>query len=231
MSASLFPIYCRGILFDMDGTLIDTTVVVERQWKNWCDAHNVDFNRLISVSHGRPTSEIIREFAPADKLEQCLTPESLAKFELSISDDVDGVVLIPGARELLARLPQGTWAVVTSAGNEMAKARFHQTGLTTPPIMVTATHITHGKPHPEGYLKAAKKLGLDPKDCVVFEDTVAGIRAGKAADVMAVIGMDTGTTLRDRLAKEGASPIIHSFNELEITILDDGTIEINRERH
>ncbi|KAF9923876.1 hypothetical protein FBU30_006086 [Linnemannia zychae] len=228
MTTSTFPIRCRGLLFDMDGTLIDTTIIVERHWKNWCDAHNVNFESLISVSHGRPSFEIMKEFAPVDKQEEYQTPEYLAILESKVANDLDGMILIPGAKELLASLPQSTWAVVTSAGYEMAKSRFHQTGLATPPIMVTATHVTNGKPHPEGYMSAAKQLGLDPKDCVVFEDAPAGIRAGKASGAKAVIGMNTGTMPLDHLVEAGAHPIVHSFNDLVFTFLDDGSIEINQ---
>ncbi|KAF9911012.1 hypothetical protein EC991_004884 [Linnemannia zychae] len=227
MTTSPFPIRCRGLLFDMDGTLIDTTVIVERHWKVWCEAHNVDFNTLISVSHGRPSFEIMKEFAPAEKQVEYQTSEYLSKLESSVADDMDGMILIPGAKELLANLPRSCWAVVTSAGFEMAKQRFQQTGLATPPIMVTGSHVTNGKPHPEGYMAAAKQMGVDSKDCVVFEDAPAGIRAGVASGAKAVIGMNTGTMPLSHLEEAGANPIVKSFDELDFTFLEDGVIEIN----
>ncbi|KAG0372198.1 hypothetical protein BGX24_000578 [Mortierella sp. AD032] len=227
MTISQFPIRCRGLLFDMDGTLVDTTVIVERHWKVWCEKHNVDFSHLISVSHGRPSFEIMKEFAPLEKQVEYQTPEYLALLEASVANDMDGMILIPGAKELLKSLPKNSWAVVTSAGLEMATARFQQTGLATPPIMVTATHVTRGKPHPEGYMSAAKQMGVDSKDCVVFEDAPAGIRAGVASGAKAVIGMNTGTMPLSHLEEAGANPIVSSFEELEFSFLEDGVIEIN----
>ncbi|KAG0294034.1 hypothetical protein BGZ96_001875 [Linnemannia gamsii] len=227
MTISPFPIRCRGLLFDMDGTLVDTTVIVERHWKVWCENHNVEFSELISVSHGRPSFEVLKEFAPAEKQIEYQTPEYLAKLESSVANDLNGMFLIPGAKELLASLPPKTWAVVTSAGWEMAQARFQQTGLATPPIMVTATHVTRGKPHPEGYMSAAKQLGIPSSECVVFEDAPAGIRAGVASGAKAVIGMNTGTMPLDHLVEAGGSPIVKSFEELEFSFLEDGIIEIN----
>ncbi|KAF9137826.1 hypothetical protein BGX30_009869 [Mortierella sp. GBA39] len=227
MTTSPFPIRCRGLLFDMDGTLIDTTVIVERHWKVWCELHNVEYSRLISVSHGRPSFEIMKEFAPLEKQIEYQTPEYLTKLESAVADDMNGMFLIPGAKELLQSLPKGTWAVVTSAGLEMAQSRFQQTGLATPPIMVTGTHVSKGKPHPEGYMSGAEQLGVPSSECVVFEDAPAGIRAGVASGAKAVIGMNTGTMPLDHLVEAGASPIVRSFEELEFSFLEDGIIEIN----
>ncbi|KAG0209547.1 hypothetical protein BGX28_010245 [Mortierella sp. GBA30] len=226
LSKVQFPIRCRGLLFDMDGTLIDTTAIVERHWKIWCEAHNVDFDTLIATSHGRPSFEIMKQWAPAHLQEEYQSREYIKKLEDNVTQDKDGMVLIPGAKELLRSLPGRQWAVVTSAGLEMAVLRFKQTELATPPVLVTATHVTRGKPHPEGYMSAAKQLGLNPEDCVVFEDAPAGIRAGVAAGVKTVIGMNTGTMPLDHLMEAGASPIVKSFEELDFKLLDDGIIEI-----
>ncbi|KAF9280859.1 hypothetical protein BGZ68_006981 [Mortierella alpina] len=228
LSETAFPIRCRGLLFDMDGTLIDTTVIVERHWKIWCEAHNVDFDTLIATSHGRPSFEIMKQWAPAHLQEEYQSREYTKKLEDNVANDIEGMILIPGAKELLKTLPPSKWAVVTSAGHDMAVLRFKQTDLATPQVWVTATHVTRGKPHPEGYMSAAKQLGLDPKDCVVFEDAPAGIRAGVAAGAKAVIGMNTGTMPLDHLIEAGASPIVASFEELKFTLLEDGTIEINK---
>ncbi|KAG0051859.1 hypothetical protein BGZ83_003260 [Gryganskiella cystojenkinii] len=227
-TASPFPIRCRGLLFDMDGTLIDTTAIVERHWKVWCLAHNVNYDELIATSHGRPSFEIMKQWAPAEKQEEYQTREYLTKLEDLVSNDIDGMILIPGAKELLKVVPRSQWAVVTSAGYEMAVQRFQQMELTTPPVLVTASHVSHGKPHPEGYMSAAKQLGLDSKDCVVFEDAPAGIRAGVASGAKAVIGMNTGTMPLHHLIEAGANPIVKSFDELHFEFLPDGWIEITK---
>ncbi|KAF9110369.1 hypothetical protein BGX27_006442 [Mortierella sp. AM989] len=227
-NSSQYPIRCRGILFDMDGTLIDTTAIVERHWKVWCDAHSVDYYTLIATSHGRPSFEIMKQWAPEHLREEYATPEYCSKLETNVTNDMNGMILIPGAMELLKSLPRTHWAVVTSAGLEMATQRFIQTELETPPILVTASQVTRGKPHPEGYISAAKQLGLDPRECVVFEDAPSGIQAGLAAGAKAVIGMNTGTLPLEHLVEAGASPIINSFEEISIVVGADGWIEITK---
>lgn len=203
---------------------------MERHWKVWCLAHNVNFDDLISTSHGRPSFEVMKQWAPAHLQEEYQTRAYLGALEESVLDDTDGMILIPGAVELLKSLPRTHWAVVTSAGLAMAEMRFKQTGMEIPPILVTAEHVTRGKPHPEGYLSAAEQQGVDIKDCVVFEDAPAGIRAGVAAGAKAVIGMNTGTCPLSHLIDAGAHPIIKSFEELNIKVLDDGWIEITERK-
>ncbi|KAG0270176.1 hypothetical protein DFQ27_000095 [Actinomortierella ambigua] len=226
MSAASFPIRCKGLLFDMDGTLIDTTIIVESNWKKWCDANGVVFEELIAVSHGRPSFEILREFTPVERHAETLSPEYIKNLEDLVTESTEGMIIIPGTRALLESIPRDKWAVVTSAGRNMANTRFVQTGLPTPPILVSASDIVLGKPNPEGYLKAAKAMGVDPSECVVFEDAPAGIRAGSASGAKAVIGMNTGTMDHKHLVEAGASPIINSFEEIEVKFLEDGWIEI-----
>ncbi|KAF9387160.1 hypothetical protein CPB97_002888 [Podila verticillata] len=227
MTVSPYPIRCRGLLFDMDGTLVDTTAIVERNWKLWCIEHNVDFEELISTSHGRPSFEIMKQWAPDHLKEHYQSAEYTKILEERVTNDTDGMILIPGATALLKSLPADKWAVVTSAGREMAVTRFQQCGFPKPPILVTASDVSRGKPHPEGYMSAAKQMGVDSMDCVVFEDAPAGIRAGVASGPTAVIGMNTGTMPLEHLIQAGASPIIKSFEELEFKFLEDGWIEIH----
>lgn len=201
---------------------------MERHWQKWSKAHGINYNDLISTSHGRTSRSIMEQWAPRDRLEEYLTPEYLQGLEKTVADDVDGMIVVPGAKELLEYLPPTHWAVVTSAGREMASGRFKQTGLTTPPILVTSTEILRGKPLPDGYETGARLLGVSPEDCVVFEDAPNGIRAGIAAHAKAVIGMDTGTAPREQLVEAGANPIIKSFLDLDVKLLDDEWIEISQ---
>ncbi|KAG0228148.1 hypothetical protein BGW42_002355 [Actinomortierella wolfii] len=228
MSTASFPIRCKGLLFDMDGTLIDTTVIVENNWRRWCKENGVVFEELIAVSHGRPSFEIVRQFTPEERHAEVLSEEYLTKLEDLVAQDTEGMIVIPGTQALLESLPRDKWAVVTSAGRPMATLRFIQTGLPTPPILVSASDIVRGKPNPEGYLKASKAMGVDPKECVVFEDAPAGIRAGIASGAKAVIGMNTGTMGLEHIIEAGASPIINSFEEIVFRFLEDGWIEIDK---
>ncbi|SEV83175.1 HAD-IA family hydrolase [Luteibacter sp. 329MFSha] len=179
-------IEAQALLFDMDGTLIDSRVVVEKIWKRWCDENGIDWHTVLPRLHGVRMRDSVEMFAkPGMDVEAVY--QRLYREEV---EDVDGIVPIPGAVELLASLPPEAWTIVTSADTVLAKARLGAAGLVPPPRMVTGEIVTLGKPDPEGYLLGARRMGADPKDCLVFEDAKAGIDAGLAAGarVVAIAG-------------------------------------------
>lgn len=172
----MVQIHCRGLLFDLDGVLIDSTHAVARVWTRWAIARGFDPKEVVERAHGRPSFATVREYLPDADHEK-----ENEKVERSEMEDLEGVVAWPGARELLAQLPEKRWTIVTSCTRPLAEVRLRATGMPVPARMVTASDITHGKPHPEPYLKGAAVLGVAAGDCVVFEDAPAGVRAGKAA--------------------------------------------------
>lgn len=179
-------IEAQALLFDMDGTLIDSRVVVEKIWKRWCDENGIDWHTVLPRLHGVRMRDSVEMFAkPGMDVEAVY--QRLYREEV---EDVDGIVPIPGAAELLASLPPDAWTIVTSADTVLAKARLGAAGIVPPPRMVTGEIVTLGKPDPEGYLLGARRMGADPKDCLVFEDAKAGIDAGLAAGarVIAIAG-------------------------------------------
>ncbi|MDR6936707.1 HAD-IA family hydrolase [Luteibacter sp. 3190] len=179
-------IEAQALLFDMDGTLIDSRVVVEKIWKRWCDENGIDWHTVLPRLHGVRMRDSVEMFAkPGMDVEAVY--QRLYREEV---EDVDGIVPIPGAVELLASLPPEAWTIVTSADTVLAKARLGAAGIVPPPRMVTGEIVTLGKPDPEGYLLGARRMGADPKDCLVFEDAKAGIDAGLAAGarVIAIAG-------------------------------------------
>lgn len=192
-------IRCEAVLFDMDGTLVDSSSCVESTWRMWAEKHGVDIEALLSISHGRQNHETIRLIAP--HLE---TPEEIAFLVQTEEDCHEGIVEVRGARALLDAMgePMSTprWAVVTSAWRTLAEKRLRLAGLPLPQVLITSDDISHSKPHPEGYLLAAERLGVAPADCLVIEDAHAGIDAARAAG-MTVIGITT-TFRRDQLGCE-----------------------------
>jgi mannitol-1-/sugar-/sorbitol-6-phosphatase len=172
---------CAAVLFDLDGVLVDSAEVVERTWRRWAARHGLDPADVIRAAHGRRTIETVRLLAP-----HLAADEEVATLAASESTETDGLYEVPGARELLESLPPRSWAVVTSGIRPVAELRLRHTRLPTPPVLVTADQVRHGKPHPEGYLTAAARLGVDPARCVVVEDTPAGIEAAHAGGMHVV---------------------------------------------
>jgi mannitol-1-/sugar-/sorbitol-6-phosphatase len=202
-------VQCAALLFDLDGVLIDSTPAVARVWRRWAIDHGFDPTEVVARAHGRPSLTTVREYLPhADHAAEN------RKVELAEINDVDGVVPLPGAVELLSSLPTERWTIVTSCTRALAQVRLKAAGLPEPQTMVTSTDITHGKPHPEPYLKAAGKLGFAAQECVVLEDAPAGVRSGKAAAAR-VIALQTildGAALRG----EGADWTVRNCADVRI---------------
>jgi sugar-phosphatase len=179
----------RAALFDMDGTLVDSTAIVEQVWGEFAGRYGLDIAEILRTSHGVQAGDTVRRFAPAGADVVALTAELGAMERVR----TEGIVALPGAAEVLRSLPADAVALVTSADRTLADIRMGAAGLAMPATAVTADLVTRGKPHPEGYLRAAALLGVDPPDAVVFEDAPAGIAAGLAAGIRTVaVGPNTG---------------------------------------
>ncbi|MFI8212378.1 HAD family hydrolase [Streptomyces werraensis] len=207
-------IHARALLFDNDGTLVSSLDSVNRCWTRWAMEYGLtaeDFARI--ELHGRPAAEIAADLLPAH-----LVPQAVARIEdLEVEDVGDGGVgLLPGTKEFLAGLPAERWAVVTSATRRLAEARLGAAGI-LPKTLVAADDITHGKPDPEPYLLAARMLGVDPAECVVFEDAPAGLQAGRAA------GMTTVALATTHRAEElTADLVVRDLSALSVLVTDAG---------
>jgi sugar-phosphatase len=180
MALSLSPIpvlvRCKGILFDMDGILISSIGSVERSWTKWAEMRGIDPVYACSVAHGRRSIETVAQLRPD------LDPESENKVIENLEiEDTDGVTVLPGVLDLLAALPKGSWTVVTSATEPLARVRLAAGGIPVPERIITAENVTEGKPHPAPYLAGAALLGFAPEECVVFEDAASGTKSGQAA--------------------------------------------------
>lgn len=165
-----------AILFDIDGTLVDSTPAVERSWRALAERYGLDAEAILRVNHGRRAEDTIAEFWPAEQVDAAVA--DLLAFELA---DLDSVVALPGARELLESLPPRRWAAVTSGARELLVARLAAAGLPAPEVLVTAEEVAQGKPDPACFLLAAARLGVDAGACLVVEDAPPGLAAARAA--------------------------------------------------
>jgi sugar-phosphatase len=203
-------IECTGVLFDLDGVLVDSTPAVARVWTIWAKQHGFEPEETVRRAHGRPSLATIRELLPST--DHAAENAIVERMEI---EDIEGVASLPGAAELLHALPADRWTIVTSCTRPLALVRLRAAGLPIPAKLVTSNDITNGKPHPEPYLMGAQSLGTIAEQCVVLEDAPAGIRAGKAAGAR-VIALQT--TERDELLREaGADWIVEDCASLRVS--------------
>jgi sugar-phosphatase len=199
---------CEAILFDLDGVLVDSNAVVVRTWQSWAKSRGLDPERILEVAHGRRTAETVRLVAPDLDAEAEAT--ELERFEVG---DLDGVLEIEGARELLSSLPPDAWTVVTSGTRPVATKRMEHLGLPLPERLVTSEDVENGKPHPEPYLMGAEIVGAAPEACVVIEDAPSGVSAARAAGMRVVA---VATTYRaDDLSE--ADAVAAALSEIRVS--------------
>lgn len=186
-----------AVLFDNDGTLVDSRGSVERSWITWALEHGIDPRSLVGF-HGVPAVDIIAAVAPdVDPV------AGLARIDALEIADTEGVVALPGTQQAVAAIsPAGLpvrHAVATSAGRELAEVRLQAAGFAIPEAFVTVEDVERGKPDPAPFRLAAERLGVDPADCLVCEDAPSGIAAARAAGctVLAVTTTSTPDELTD----------------------------------
>ncbi|MFJ9075818.1 HAD-IA family hydrolase [Streptomyces sp. NPDC102278] len=207
----------RALLLDMDGTIVNSDAVVERCWREWAVSHGLDPREALKVVHGRQgyaTMAILLPERPME-LNHAENVEMLARE----TADTDGVVPVGGAPEFMAAIAGLPHALVTSADAALARARMTAAALPMPAVRVTAESVGASKPDPEGFLKGAAELGVDPADCIVFEDSAAGIAAGQAAG-MRVIGIGS------RAAAHGPTAHVPDLTSVRVHSTPDGTIHL-----
>src|ERR1700756_3701548 len=176
VASSPVEIRCKGILFDMDGILISSVGSVERSWTKWARMRAVDPAYALTIIHGRRAIETVAMLRP--DLDPGEELELIEDIELADGKDI---TVLPGVKDLIAALPKDRWTVVTSATERLARMRLAASGFTLPERLVTAESVNEGKPNPAPYLAGAALLGFAPEDCLVFEDSASGVKAGRAA--------------------------------------------------
>jgi len=173
----------RAFLFDMDGTVLNSIAAAERIWTTWALRHGIDVPSFLPTIHGaRAIDTVNRQGLPGVDAEAEAAWVTQAEVE-----DVEGIVEVSGAAQFLRSLPARQWAIVTSAPRELALRRMAAAGIAEPEVLVTAQDVSAGKPDPAGYLLAAKRLGFDVTDCLIFEDASVGIQAAEASGADLVV--------------------------------------------
>lgn len=174
-----------AVLFDMDGTLLESHDNVERAWTTWARARDLDPTEVLAHAHGLPAEATVARWLPdarADEIAAAAAEQLALQYH-----DVTGIAAIEGVHDLLNFLTSASipWAVHTSADDRLARIRLDAAGI-SPPVLVTRDQIARGKPAPDGYLRAAELIGIAPADCIVVEDTLVGIESGRAAGMQTV---------------------------------------------
>ncbi len=180
-----------AFLFDMDGTILDSSAASERVWGGWAKENGVPKPPY----HGRRVEDTMADLVGSG-IDPIKAAAEICERELV---DLDGVIAIAGVVEFLQALPSSKWAVVTSAPKELALRRIKAAGLPLPAAIIAAEDVSQGKPQPDPFLAGAKLLSVEPSRCLVFEDADAGIIAAEAAgSSVLVINQTRSATLTGR---------------------------------
>lgn len=204
-----------AVIFDMDGTLIDSTPAVVRAWTVWATEHGVTAEELAG-HHGMPSASVVRKLLPNHQHESAI--ERINELEI---DDVHDIVVLPGAVDALEAVSSARNAIATSCTMSLAKARIAAAGLVPPSVLITADQVEHGKPAPDPFLLAAEKLGVAPERCLVVEDAPAGLSAAAAAGCYSLAVITT--TKEEDLVADG---IVRNLGDVEFQTEMDGTITL-----
>ncbi|MFF3018707.1 HAD-IA family hydrolase [Streptomyces sp. NPDC057939] len=207
----------KALLLDMDGTIVNSDAVVERCWREWAVSHGLDPHEALKVVHGRQGYATMAILLPERPMELNYAENTVMLARETA--DTDGVVPVGGAPEFMASIASLPHALVTSADAALAAARMTAAALPMPRIRVTAESVSASKPDPEGFLKGAAELGVDPADCIVFEDSGAGIAAGLAAG-MRVIGIGP------RAAAHGPTAHVPDLTSVRVDTTPNGAIRL-----
>lgn len=214
---------CKGFLFDLDGTLVDSLPVVERSWCHWADRHGIDHQDVLNFIHGKQAITSLRHFMPGSTEEEIQA--EFKYLEQIEATDVEGIVALPGARALLQHLEEAQipWAIVTSGSIPVAHARHKAAGLPKPEVFVTAERVKRGKPEPDAFLLGAELLGIHPAECVVVEDAAAGVLAGlNAGSHVIAVNVPAGSPRLDEV-----DFVLTSLAALSVHRAADGNVTVS----
>ncbi len=204
----------QELLFDMDGTLVNSIPAVEHAWREWAVEVGVELPAVLSF-HGRTARDLVGSFVPAHDVDRAV--DRLNELE---STSTHPIPTVAGALDLIVRIPRERWAIVTSAAYPVARARLAAAGVPVPDHLVTGSDVANGKPHPEPFQRGRRHGG----DAIAFEDTVAGLRSASGAGCLTV-GV-VGTTPLEEL-REHADFVVASLEAVTVADVGASGIRLN----
>jgi len=210
-----------AFLFDMDGTLLTSIKSAERVWSAWALRHGLDVHTFLPTLHGKRTHDTIRQLGlpGVDPIAEA------AWITAAEIEDVADIEEIAGAAAFLSSLPRERWGIVTSAPRKLAIARLAAAGLPSHRLLVASEDVEHGKPAPDPFLLAARKLGVAAADCLVFEDTQTGLRSAAAAGMDSVV-----ITLTHTHPMDTDVPAVLDYADLQAHMDADGQLHVLRKK-
>lgn len=210
-----------AFLFDMDGTILTSIIAAERVWAAWARSHGLDVDVFLPTIHGKRSIDTVRGVGLPD-IDAEAEAQRITQAEI---EDVEGIEAIAGVAAFLATLPAERWAIVTSAPRALAEARIAAAGLPVPPVMVAAEDVQRGKPAPDPFLLGAEKLGMRPQDCLVFEDTLAGLQSAEAAGMDSIV-----VTATHHQPLETKATGVPDYDDLRAIRTPEGLLRLQRTR-
>lgn len=209
--------FFKALVFDLDGTLVDSSGVVRKVMEEWCHKNGIRLQSVLDVFEGGRTEDTVALVAP----HLCAKSEA-AEIELLESRALDGIMPILGADRFLNHLASDRWAIVTSSSMLTARPKLEACGMPIPPVFITAESVNHGKPHPEAFLTAANELGIRPDECLVFEDADNGVTSALAAGCRVIVVGDSCCIEHPHIVGR-----IPSFVDVEFT--PEGNLKVGTE--
>lgn len=171
---------CKAVLVDSDGVLVDSLPAIRQAFLHWASDFGLDGQQVFRTLHGRRSVEVARAVMP-----EALAVDAASKLDRYELEYATMVKPLPGALRFLEAL-SGRWTVVSSGSQRLVFARLSAAGLPQPEFVVSSESVERGKPDPECYIRAAAKNGFVARECIVFEDSEAGLSAALAAGCVTI---------------------------------------------
>lgn len=206
----------KCVIFDLDGTLVDSEAIVDRVMKKWCHQNGIKFSDLKGSNHSSRTEDTVKAVAP--HLDAQHEAQKIEKLERDALQDLQQ---ISGASDFIAQLSATQWGIATSSSLPTAKAKLNAVNIPVPKVLISADHVSNGKPHPEAYLKASEQLGAKPHQCLAFEDSETGAQSALAAGCHVIILGSRCSTRDSRIIGR-----VENFSEIDIALHQDSSIEV-----